>query len=77
MPWFDVEITDDGDELRRYAVEAEHLEQAKQIALAAMPEPDVQAVPLYGDPDEDSIDYDGVFPANPEISPIGNPGRPE
>ncbi len=77
MPWFDVEITDDGDELRRYAVEAETKEDAAVIGLAVMPDPDVRVVPLHGEPDEDEIDYDGVFPANPTYPPIGNPGRPE
>ena len=58
MKWFDVEINYDGDSLRSYAIEAENEAQAREIALAQLPEPDVTITPL---PDTSPDPYEPAY----------------
>lgn len=67
--WWDVELSDDGDELRRYAVKAASAENAEQIARAYMPKPSASVSPLYVEPDDADIDYDAVIGGDEDERP--------
>lgn len=60
--WYDVELIDDGDELRRYAVFATSAHEAREIALAQMPQPTTRVIKMHAEPAEDDLlSYDAVL----------------
>lgn len=60
MAWYSVSITLDGDELRTYAVEADN-NDAAEIALRVLPDPDVDVQPLAERPNEFDARFDRVI----------------
>lgn len=56
MAWYSVSVTLDGDELRTYAIETDN-DDAGDIALRALPLPDVDVQPLAERP----VEFDPAF----------------